>query len=78
MAGPEFILTLGQVWKGDADGSSSWATRNTWPGPAALPPRPSSLIQQKIRPVSRTVVSSQAGPAGLMRKSPVDSQMTEA
>lgn len=45
---------------------------------AALLPQPSSLIQQKIRPVSRTVVSSQAGPAGLMRKSSVDSQMTEA
>lgn len=23
----KFIMTLGQVWKGDADGSSSWAPR---------------------------------------------------
>ena len=45
---------------------------------AALLPQPSSPTQHKIRPVSRTAVSSQAGPAGLLRKSPVDSKMTVA
>lgn len=33
----KFMLTSGQVWKGDADGLSSWATYNTWSGPDALP-----------------------------------------
>lgn len=32
------MLTSRQVWKGDADGSSSWATQNTWSGPEALLP----------------------------------------
>lgn len=72
------MLTSGQVWNGDADGSTSWATQNTWSGPDVLPPTLAQLAdsaQNVPCKQDNCVFAGRAGhTAALRRESPMDSK----